>query len=78
MVVFKHFTLSDRRAIEQGLRDGRSFSAIAKDLRCDPTGVAKEVKRHVTIRETGAYREFDTYREEAPSEASHRLIFLSN
>ena len=55
MVAFKHFTLSDRRAIEQGLRDGRSFSAIAKDLCCDPTGVAKEVKRHVTIRETGAY-----------------------
>ena len=39
-----HLTLSDRIAIEIGLRERKSFSAIAEELGKDPTTISKEVE----------------------------------
>ena len=41
----RHLTLLDRGVIEAGLRAGRSFRAIARELGCSPSTVANEVKR---------------------------------
>ena len=38
-------TLSERGVIEAGLRAGRSFRAIARELKCSPSTVSNEVKR---------------------------------
>ena len=39
-----HLTLSDRIAIEVGLRERKRFSAIAVELGKDPTTISKEVE----------------------------------
>ena len=41
----RHLTLSERGVIEAGLRAGRSFRAIARELGCSPGTVANEVRR---------------------------------
>ena len=41
----QHLTLLDRGVIEAGLRAGRSFRAIARELKCSPSTVSNEVKR---------------------------------
>ena len=41
----QHLTLLDRGVIEAGLRAGRSFRAIARELKCSPGTVSNEVKR---------------------------------
>lgn len=46
----KHLTLSDRIIIEQGLNEGKTFSAIAFKVGKDPTTISKEVKKHRTIK----------------------------
>lgn len=46
-----HMNLSDRIAIEQGLREGKAFKEIGEELQRDPTTVAKEIKRAVGVME---------------------------
>ena len=50
-----HLTLSDRIAIEVGLRERKSFSAIATELGKDPTTISKEVRTHIKLKQTGGY-----------------------
>lgn len=50
-----HLTLSDRIAIEVGLREQKSFSAIAAELVKDPTTISKEVRSHVKLKQAGGY-----------------------
>lgn len=45
----KHLTLEDRREIETGLRENKSFKEIAAIIGKDPTTVSKEVKKHISI-----------------------------
>jgi len=50
-----HLTLSDRIAIEVGLRERKSFSAIAVELGKDPTTISKEVRTHINLKQAGGY-----------------------
>ena len=50
-----HLTLSDRIAIEVGLRERKSFSAIALELGKDPTTISKEVRTHIKLKQAGGY-----------------------
>lgn len=50
-----HLTLSDRIAIEVGLRERKSFSAIALELGKDPTTISKEVRTHIQLKQAGGY-----------------------
>lgn len=50
----KHIDLSGRILIEQGLNNGESFRAIAKELHKDPSTISKEVRRHSIIPERGS------------------------
>ena len=50
-----HLALSDRIAIEVGLRERKSFSAIAAELEKDPTTISKEVRAHVKLKQAGGY-----------------------
>ncbi|EYE87155.1 transposase [Fervidicella metallireducens AeB] len=51
----KHLTLSDRINIEKFLNEAYSFKAISREIDHHCTTVAKEVKRHITIRRIGSY-----------------------
>ena len=48
----KHLTFDDRHNIQLGLDKKMTFREIAKWIGKDPTTVSKEVKRHLTIRES--------------------------
>lgn len=50
-----HLTLSDRITIEVGLREQKSFSAIAAKLGKDPTTISKEVRAHIKLKQAGGY-----------------------
>ena len=50
-----HLTLSDRIAIEVGLRERKRFSAIAVELGKDPTTISKEVRTHIKLKQAGGY-----------------------
>lgn len=50
-----HLTLSDRIAIEVGLRERKSFSAIALELGKDPTTISKEVRTHIKFKQARGY-----------------------
>lgn len=45
----RHFTLSDRIAIEAGIEKGWSFKKIASELGKSPSSVSREVRRHLII-----------------------------
>lgn len=45
----KHLTYDDRKEIEEGLRDNKTFREIAVIIGKDPTTVSKEVKKHISI-----------------------------
>lgn len=47
----KHLGLEDRRAIEEGLRDGSSAGAIAERIGASPSTVTREVKANRTLKE---------------------------
>ena len=49
----KHMTLDDRIAIQKALKEGRSFVDIAAVIGKDPSTISKEVKAHLTVKETG-------------------------
>jgi IS30 family transposase len=55
MAANKHFTLLERIEIEHYLNDSYSFKAICRELNRDCTTIAKEVKKHISLRKTGAY-----------------------
>lgn len=46
----KHLTLEDRKAIQSGIENRLSKTAIARSISKDPTTVAKEIKKHRTIK----------------------------
>jgi IS30 family transposase len=48
----KHLTLDDRQEIMECLDKGMTFKAIAQRVGKDPTTISKEVKKHLTVRET--------------------------
>ena len=50
-----HLSLSDRIIIEAGLRERRSFSAIAAELGKDPTTISKEFRAHIKLNQAGGY-----------------------
>lgn len=52
---FSHLTHEERNIIEQRLNSRESFKSIARELRKDPTTIAKEVKNHIQYRQTGCY-----------------------
>ena len=49
----KHLTLTERITIQSSLNQNKSIRKIAKELKRDVTTIAKEIKRHLVIRETG-------------------------
>jgi len=49
----KHLTLDDRISIQKALKEGHSFVDIASLIGKDPSTVSKEVKAHLTKKETG-------------------------
>lgn len=50
---YKHLTLDDRIVIQKSLKEGLPFVDIAARISKDPSTVSKEVKAHLTIKETG-------------------------
>lgn len=46
----KHLTLDDRKAIQDGIEKRLSKTAIARSISKDPTTVAKEIKKHRTLK----------------------------
>ncbi len=50
---YKHLTLDDRITIQKALKAGQSFVDIAALIGKDPSTVSKEIKAHLTIKETG-------------------------
>lgn len=46
MMKGKHFTFEDRKVIASGLAHDKKCVEIAEKLQCDPTAVAKEIKRN--------------------------------
>ena len=55
MSKYSHLTLSDRIAIEVGLRERKSFAAIAIEIEKDASTVSKEVRNHVKAKQSGGY-----------------------
>ena len=45
-VANKHLTYEEREFIEIGLKNGRNFTEIAKDLNKDRRTIAREVQKH--------------------------------
>ncbi|MBQ7245802.1 MAG: IS30 family transposase [Firmicutes bacterium] len=54
MAKHKHLTLDERYAIQRGIEQHKSFRKIAQELGRDTSTIAKEVKRHLEHRKTGA------------------------
>ena len=54
MAKYKHLKLSERIEIYTLLSQGKSIRKIAKELKRDPTTIAKEIKKHLIIKETGS------------------------
>ena len=53
MAKYKHLTLSERIEIYTLLKEGKSLRKIGKALNRDPTTIAKEIKKHLEVKETG-------------------------
>lgn len=51
----KHLTLDDRRSIQMGLGEGLSFKDIAAEIGKDPSTVSKEVRNHISTKQTQAF-----------------------
>lgn len=52
---YKHLTFDDRLVIQEQLTLGHSFRSIASSLGKSPTGISKEVKKHVLYIHTKPY-----------------------
>lgn len=55
MAINKHFTLQERIDIQSLLDKACSFKAIGRELNRDCTTIAKEVKKHITVKKKGSY-----------------------
>ena len=55
MEKYKHLTLQEREEIEHGLENQESFRQISRNIGKDPSTIAKEVKGHFTVVESGGY-----------------------
>lgn len=53
MAKYKHLTMSERIEIYSLLKQDVSIRKIAKALNRDPTTIAKEIKKHLEVKETG-------------------------
>lgn len=53
MAKYRHLTLTERIEIYSLLKGNKSLRKIAKALKRDPTTIAKEIKKHLEIKETG-------------------------
>lgn len=53
MAKYKHLTMSERIEIYSLLKQDKSIRQIAKVLNRDPTTIAKEIKKHLEVKETG-------------------------
>ncbi len=53
MAKYKHLTMSERIEIYSMLKQDMSIRKIAKALNRDPTTIAKEIKKHLEVKETG-------------------------
>lgn len=51
----KHLSLDEREIIEAGLRNNKSFKAIAKEVGKDCTTISKEVRNHIMYDKTSRY-----------------------
>lgn len=51
----KHLTLQEREEIEHGLNHQESFKQIGRNIDKDPSTIAKEVKSHLIVVESGGY-----------------------
>jgi IS30 family transposase len=51
----KHLTLSDRIAIETGIKENLSFKVIAEEIGKDPSTISKEVRAHIVVTEKSTY-----------------------
>lgn len=56
MAKYKHLTMSERIEIYSLLKQDVSIRKIAKALNRDPTTIAKEIKKHLEVKETGCGR----------------------
>lgn len=50
----KHMSFDDRLEIEKGLRNNLSFKQIGKNINKDCTTISKEVRKHVSYKNSGA------------------------
>lgn len=50
----KHLSFDERLEIERGLKENLSFKQIAKNIEKDCTTVSKEIKNHITFKDSGA------------------------
>lgn len=55
MAKHRHLTLQEREEIEHGLDHRESFKQIGRNIDKDPSTIAKEVKSHLTVVESGGY-----------------------
>ena len=55
MAKHKHLTLPERYEIQHGLDSGQSFKQIGANIGKDPSTIAKEVKGHYSVVETGGH-----------------------
>ena len=59
----KHLTLDDRQNIQLGLNEGLSFKEIAGNLGKDPSTISKEIRNHITTKQTGSFNPCDNYKD---------------
>lgn len=55
MAKHKHLTLQERYEIQHSLDAGQSFKQIGSNIGKDPSTIAKEVKSHLSVVETGGH-----------------------
>lgn len=55
MAANRHLTRDERQLIEDSLKKGLSFKAIARSIGCDCTTISKEIKSHVKFEQTGGF-----------------------
>ena len=53
MANYKHMDLEDRIGIQTGLKEGKNFKEIGEAIGRDASTVAKEIKGHLIVKETG-------------------------
>ena len=53
MAKYKHMTLDERIGIQKGLKEKKSFVEIGMEIDRDASTVAKEIKSHLLVKETG-------------------------